>query len=221
MLLTEAHNILSQHTRSVGTAAAELFRQCERMLSEFRDQITSVKELGFRVDNVVDEDRQGGSDGGKERGKGTVEEGGDEEGEGEDGDEGAAEKEEEEGGRRKGVGDEGEREEERKKSGGEQGVQRRIETARQKNEELIKRYEALQRKEAILSARVVSEKEERWRRELDGLKWNVLGSDGDGEGGDGGEGVDDGDDGDDGDGERNTIRRRFDEVRSRNSFLPA
>ena len=56
-IMTDAHTILSRYTHILGNAAAELFRQCERMLEEFRDQIKNVKEVGYRVDHVIDEDR--------------------------------------------------------------------------------------------------------------------------------------------------------------------
>ena len=63
-IMTDAHTMLSQYTHMLGDAAAELFRQCERMLEEFRDQIENVKEVGYRVDHVVDEDGPKGDGGG-------------------------------------------------------------------------------------------------------------------------------------------------------------
>ena len=153
-MLTDTHRMVSMHTHSVGMAAAELFRQCERMLSEFRDQIRSIKELTFRVESVVDAAAEDGSSG----------------------------------------------QDVRPKSGGEEGAKRRLEQARSRHADLTTRYDALQKKEALLSEHVVSEREEAWRDELYQLKYNVLGPAED-------EQVDDGDVEDD-----STIQQRFDEV---------
>ena len=65
-LLTEAHRIMSTETHRLGMAAAELFRRCERMRSELREQVRKVAEMAQRVDSVtgVDEDDGDGDDGG-------------------------------------------------------------------------------------------------------------------------------------------------------------
>ena len=58
-LLTEAHRIMSTETHRLGLAAAELFRRCERMRSEMREQVRKVAEIGARVDGVTGEDEDG------------------------------------------------------------------------------------------------------------------------------------------------------------------
>jgi nucleoporin NUP82 len=52
-IFTEAHKILSNETHQIGTAAAELFRQCERLRMDLRDQIARVNEIAHRIDEVV------------------------------------------------------------------------------------------------------------------------------------------------------------------------
>ncbi|KJX95446.1 hypothetical protein TI39_contig4112g00030 [Zymoseptoria brevis] len=54
--LTDAHRVLSHETHTLGLAAAELFRRCERMVSEMRAQVDKVRELSNRVNSVTGED---------------------------------------------------------------------------------------------------------------------------------------------------------------------
>ena len=55
-LMTEAHRILSEETYQLGIAAADLFRRCERLVDEFRDQIRRVRDTALRIDQINDED---------------------------------------------------------------------------------------------------------------------------------------------------------------------
>lgn len=55
-LMTDAHRVLSQETHALGVAAADLFRRCERLQDELRDQISRVKEAANRIDQAVDND---------------------------------------------------------------------------------------------------------------------------------------------------------------------
>ncbi|KAI9799951.1 MAG: hypothetical protein M1825_004322 [Sarcosagium campestre] len=61
-LMAEAHKILSDYTHHLGIAASQLFRRCERLQEEFRDQIVRVGEVANRVDALTgrDEDSGGG-----------------------------------------------------------------------------------------------------------------------------------------------------------------
>jgi nucleoporin NUP82 len=52
-LMTEAHRVLSQQTHLLGVAAAELFRRCERIQDEFREQIKRCREIAERTDAVT------------------------------------------------------------------------------------------------------------------------------------------------------------------------
>lgn len=53
--VTEAHRVLSSETHNLGLAAADLFRRCERMVSEMKAQVEKVKELSNRIDSVTGE----------------------------------------------------------------------------------------------------------------------------------------------------------------------
>jgi len=55
-LMTHAHRVLSQETHALGVAAADLFRRCERLQDEIRDQISRVKETANRIDQAIDDD---------------------------------------------------------------------------------------------------------------------------------------------------------------------
>ena len=52
-LMTQAHRVLSEETYTLGTAAADLFRRCERLQDELRDQIERVKEVSKRTEEVI------------------------------------------------------------------------------------------------------------------------------------------------------------------------
>lgn len=55
-LMTEAHRILSQETHHLGIAAADLFRRCQRLQEEFRDQIRRANEVAGRIESLNGED---------------------------------------------------------------------------------------------------------------------------------------------------------------------
>ncbi|KAH0559455.1 hypothetical protein GP486_004026 [Trichoglossum hirsutum] len=55
-IMVRAHQILSNETQQLGLAAAELFRRCEILQSEFREQINCVREVADRIDTVTGED---------------------------------------------------------------------------------------------------------------------------------------------------------------------
>lgn len=52
-LMTQAHRVLSEETHTLGLAAADLFRRCERLQDELRDQIERVKEVLKRTEEVI------------------------------------------------------------------------------------------------------------------------------------------------------------------------
>lgn len=55
-LMTEAHRILSQETHQLGIAAADLFRRCQRLQEEMRDQIRRANENAGRIESLNGED---------------------------------------------------------------------------------------------------------------------------------------------------------------------
>ncbi|KAI9706438.1 MAG: hypothetical protein M1836_003444 [Candelina mexicana] len=67
-LMTSAHRILSQETNSLGMAAANIFRHCERMTEEFKDQIKRASDLAHRIEFVVGDDADDYDDVEKKRG---------------------------------------------------------------------------------------------------------------------------------------------------------
>lgn len=61
-LLTEAHRVLSTETSRLGTAAADLFRRCERMKLELGEQIRRVDEIAHRIEAVTGDDDDYGAE---------------------------------------------------------------------------------------------------------------------------------------------------------------
>lgn len=55
-LMTQAHRVLSQETHQLGLAASDLFRRCERLQDELRDQINRANEVAQRIEKVAGED---------------------------------------------------------------------------------------------------------------------------------------------------------------------
>ncbi len=55
-LMTSAHRVISSETHLLGVAAADLFRRCERLQDELRDQISRANEVAHRTEVVVGED---------------------------------------------------------------------------------------------------------------------------------------------------------------------
>lgn len=55
-LMTSAHRVISKETHLLGVAAADLFRRCERLQDELRDQISRANEVAHRTEVVLGED---------------------------------------------------------------------------------------------------------------------------------------------------------------------
>jgi len=55
-LMTEAHRVTSEETHRLGLAAADLFRRCERLQEELRDQIKRANEVAQRIERIAGED---------------------------------------------------------------------------------------------------------------------------------------------------------------------
>lgn len=55
-LMTSAHRVISKETHLLGVAAADLFRRCERLQDELRDQIRRANEVAHRTEVIVGED---------------------------------------------------------------------------------------------------------------------------------------------------------------------
>jgi nucleoporin NUP82 len=55
-VMTEVHKILSDETHKLSTAAAELFRRCEKLQIELQDQIKKANEVANRIDAITGKD---------------------------------------------------------------------------------------------------------------------------------------------------------------------
>lgn len=55
-IFADAHKILSEETHRINGAAAELFRRCEKLQIDLREQIAKVNEVAHRIDQVIGDD---------------------------------------------------------------------------------------------------------------------------------------------------------------------
>lgn len=52
-LMTEVHRIVCKETYQLGVAAADLFRRCERLQEELRQQIKRANDTAYRIEGVL------------------------------------------------------------------------------------------------------------------------------------------------------------------------
>jgi nucleoporin NUP82 len=55
-IMTEIHQELSEETHRLGTAAAELFRKCDQLQIELRNQISKANDVAARVEQITGDD---------------------------------------------------------------------------------------------------------------------------------------------------------------------
>lgn len=55
-IVMDAHRVLSHETHRLGLAAADLFRRCERLQEEFKEQINRANQAASRVDSLLDDE---------------------------------------------------------------------------------------------------------------------------------------------------------------------
>ena len=72
--MTTAHRILSTETHRLGVAAADLFRRCERLQEELRDQIRRANEVATRIEGLNGEDADDYGDRPQARGSARIDE---------------------------------------------------------------------------------------------------------------------------------------------------
>ena len=121
-IFTDAHKILSEETHRLGTAAAEIFRRCERLQIELHEQINRANEVACRVEAVTGDDV--------------------------DADDGSL--------------------------GGNEGIEKRVEEARERQLELAERLERVRRKAATGNGKELSDRENLWVEEVAILKNNIF-----------------------------------------------
>lgn len=117
-LVTAAHRLLSAHTNALERAASDLFRRCERLQGEMRDQLKQMSDVSERIRDVSSE-----------------------------------------------VGNDGER----KEGNRGEALDKRLQNARDKQGQLVERYESLRNKLMRSGGRPLSEKEKSWVSEVQTL----------------------------------------------------
>lgn len=116
-LVAAAHRILSAHTNALERAASDLFRRCERLQGELRDQLGQVSDVADRIKGVSSE-----------------------------------------------IGEDGLRKEGSRSSA---ALDERLKTAKDRQAQLVQRYEALRTKVLKSGGRPLSEKESSWIAEVE------------------------------------------------------
>ena len=62
-IFTDCHRVVSADIDPLNSAVAELFRKCEALQAELREQISKTNEVRRRVEGVAGADREGGDEG--------------------------------------------------------------------------------------------------------------------------------------------------------------
>ncbi|PYH95776.1 nuclear pore complex protein An-Nup82 [Aspergillus ellipticus CBS 707.79] len=122
-LVAAAHRILSAHTNALERAAADLFRRCERLQGEMRDQLKQLADTADRVKGVSSE-----------------------------------------------IGEDGKRVE-GSRSG--EALDKRLQAAKDKQTQLVQRYEALRNKVLKSGGRPLSDKEKSWVVEVETMSESI------------------------------------------------
>ncbi|RDW90506.1 uncharacterized protein DSM5745_02281 [Aspergillus mulundensis] len=118
-LVAAAHRILSAHTNALERAASDLFRRCERLQGELRDQLGQVADVADRIKGVSSEISEDGQR--KEGSRSTA------------------------------------------------ALDERLKEAKDRQTELVQRYEAIRNKVLKSGGRPLSEKESSWFAEVEAL----------------------------------------------------
>ncbi|KAL3477374.1 hypothetical protein BJX99DRAFT_257624 [Aspergillus californicus] len=118
-LVAAAHRILSAHTNALERAASDLFRRCERLQGELRDQLGQVADVADRIKGVSSE-----------------------------------------------IGEDGQRIEGSRSTA---TLDRRLNNAKDRQAQLVRRYEAIRTKILKSGGRPLSEKESSWAGEVEAL----------------------------------------------------
>ncbi|KAJ5933602.1 hypothetical protein N7454_005931 [Penicillium verhagenii] len=118
-LVTIAHRQLATYTSALERAASDLFRRCERLQGELKDQLRQLSDVAERINGVTSK-----------------------------------------------VGEDGNREEGTRNG---EALDKRLQTAKDRQIELIRRYDALRKKVLNSGGRPLSEKERAWASEVETL----------------------------------------------------
>jgi nucleoporin NUP82 len=58
--MTDAHKVISEETHRIGTAAAELFRRCEKLQSDLKNHISKAHDVAKRISAITGDDSEEG-----------------------------------------------------------------------------------------------------------------------------------------------------------------
>ncbi|KAL4807350.1 hypothetical protein BDV18DRAFT_116082 [Aspergillus unguis] len=122
-MVAAAHRILSAHTNALERAASDLFRRCERLQGELRDQLGQVVDVADRIKGVSSE-----------------------------------------------IGEDGQRKEGSRNTA---ALDQRLQAAKDRQTQLVQRYEAIRSKVLKSGGRPLSEKESSWVAEVEALSQSV------------------------------------------------
>ncbi|KAL2002128.1 hypothetical protein VTN02DRAFT_617 [Thermoascus thermophilus] len=122
-LVTAAHRILAAHTNALERAASDLFRRCERLQGEMRDQLKQLADVAERIKGISSE-----------------------------------------------ISEDGQRIEDARSG---EALDKRLEAARKRQEELVQRYENLRNRILKSGGRPLSEKEKAWMQEVSSLEFSL------------------------------------------------
>ena len=121
--LTEAHRVIGHETHQLGLAAADIFRRCDRLRKELREQINLANDAANKIERLNDEDA-----------------------------------------------DDYNEDEEHDRKRGSIGIEERLQAAKQRQDRLKERCEALRKKATKVGVRELSEKEKAWAEETKKLE---------------------------------------------------
>ncbi|KAF4157974.1 hypothetical protein CNMCM6069_004853 [Aspergillus lentulus] len=118
-LVAAAHRILSAHTNALERAASDLFRRCERLQGEMKEQLKQLSDVAERIKGVSSD-----------------------------------------------IGEDGQR---REGSRSDEALDKRLKAAKERQAQLVERYESLRNKVLKSGGRPLSEREKAWLSEVEAL----------------------------------------------------
>jgi nucleoporin NUP82 len=125
-IFTKAHQVVSQDVLDLNQAIADLFRKCESLHAELREQVNKANEARRRIDGITGDDAEEGEEALSDNAK----------------------------------------------------IQGRLREAKDRQETLAKRLEAVKRKLGRATTRELSDKEKAWIEEVRSMEETILGIEG-------------------------------------------
>lgn len=144
-LLMDSHRVLRAETHAIAFAAADLYRRCERLRSEFKEQIEKADKVARRTETILEdyadvyEERQGG------------------------------------------IGEQHKTEHDDPRVASSASIERRLETAQERQDSILERYTALRRKiqsGILMQGRPINDREAVWMNEIGRMEDLIFGPEG-------------------------------------------